>query len=72
MLHTPSASKPTAGIHVVPPHHIGETAHTHTCTRMHSQNIMCGVVSLARLQHCPGQQLGVGSGERVCYHSQRV
>ena len=23
MLHTPSASKPTAGIHVVPPHHLG-------------------------------------------------
>ena len=24
MLHTPSASKPTAGIHVVPPHHLGK------------------------------------------------
>ena len=23
MLHTPSATKPTAGIHVVPPHHLG-------------------------------------------------
>lgn len=25
MLHTPSATKPTAGIHVVPPHHLGYT-----------------------------------------------
>ena len=24
MLHTPSASKPSAGVHVVPPHHLGQ------------------------------------------------
>ena len=24
MLHTPSASKPSAGVHVVPPHHLGK------------------------------------------------
>ena len=42
MLHTPSASKPTAGIHVVPPHHIGETAHTHTYA-LTEYNVWCGL-----------------------------
>ena len=38
MLHTPSASKPSAGVHVVPPHHLGTNVvimcvHICTCTR---------------------------------------
>ena len=35
MLHTPSATKPSAGVHVVPPHHLGKHITHHTLTSSH-------------------------------------
>lgn len=35
MLHTPSASKPSAGVHVVPPHHLGKNYGICVCVHVH-------------------------------------